>query len=540
MKAPAVYMLASQKNATLYLGVTSDLIARVGQHREAVIDGFSKQYGVKTLVWFEQHETMESAINREMALKKWNRDWKVRLIEKLNPEWRDLWSQITDQLHAGDFAGNPAQLRHPREGGDPVQVSAFSTTSKEPQSSCFYANQQTVSSASLDSRMRGNDDRTSEHARSDTDVSAQNAVDFPGSSTPPRHPRVGGDPVQVSAFSTTSKEPQSSCFYANQQTVSSASLDSRLRGNDDRTSEHARSDTDVSAQNAVDFASNFTPPRHPREGGDPVQVSAFSPWLRAPQSSCFYANQQTVSSASLDSRLRGNDDKVVDCFASNFTPPRHPRVGGDPVQVSAFSPGLKARQSSCFYANQQTVSSASLDSRLRGNDDKVAGNFKVLQELTRKSKCQKTARGFTLIEILLVIGIMAVITTIVAVQVMGSLDSAKVASAGRDLMAAMRYTRGAALLQHQSQAVIFDVEKKTYQVPGKDAVELPEEMEIELFSATEEQLDDKTGAIRFYPDGGSTGGQVKLSVDGRSWTVQVAWLTGDIGLVDSAKVARAR
>lgn len=150
------------------------------------------------------------------------------------------------------------------------------------------------------------------------------------------------------------------------------------------------------------------------------------------------------------------------------------------------------------------------------------------------------ARGFTLIEILLVIGIMAVITTIVAVQVVGSLDSAKVASAGRDLMAAMRYTRGAALLQHQSQAVIFDVEKKTYQVPGKDPVELPDAMEIELFSATEEQLDEKTGAIRFYPDGGSTGGQVKLSVDGRSWTVQVAWLTGDIGLVDSAKAARNR
>lgn len=95
MKAPAVYILASQRNGTLYIGVTSDLIQRIWQHREGVVEGFTEQYEVKTLVWYEQHETMESAISREKQLKKWNRDWKLRLIEKQNPQWLDLWLQIT-------------------------------------------------------------------------------------------------------------------------------------------------------------------------------------------------------------------------------------------------------------------------------------------------------------------------------------------------------------------------------------------------------------------------------------------------------------
>ena len=94
MKQPAVYILASQRNGTLYIGVTSNLVQRVYQHREALADGFSKQYGVKMLVWFEQHDTMESAIAREKAMKKWHRQWKINLIETQNPEWRDLWDDI--------------------------------------------------------------------------------------------------------------------------------------------------------------------------------------------------------------------------------------------------------------------------------------------------------------------------------------------------------------------------------------------------------------------------------------------------------------
>jgi putative endonuclease len=89
-KQPAVYILASDRNGTLYIGVTSDLIARTYEHRAKDIDGFSKRYDVSCLVWFEMHETMESAILREKQLKNWRRAWKIDLIEKDNPLWRDL------------------------------------------------------------------------------------------------------------------------------------------------------------------------------------------------------------------------------------------------------------------------------------------------------------------------------------------------------------------------------------------------------------------------------------------------------------------
>ncbi len=97
MMAPAVYLLASQRNGTLYIGVTSNLIQRIWQHREGLAEGFTKKYGIKTLVWYEQHATMESAITREKALKKWNRAWKLRLIEETNPQWRDLWPEINGE-----------------------------------------------------------------------------------------------------------------------------------------------------------------------------------------------------------------------------------------------------------------------------------------------------------------------------------------------------------------------------------------------------------------------------------------------------------
>ena len=94
MKIPCVYMLASRRNGTLYIGVTSDVVQRVWQHRNDLADGFTKKYGVHRLVWYEVHETMESAIGREKALKKWNRAWKVRLIEEGNPDWVDLYEEV--------------------------------------------------------------------------------------------------------------------------------------------------------------------------------------------------------------------------------------------------------------------------------------------------------------------------------------------------------------------------------------------------------------------------------------------------------------
>jgi putative endonuclease len=87
---PTVYLLTSQRNGTLYVGVTSNLMARIQQHRSGSARGFARDYDVKLLVWFEQHATMESAILREKRIKKWNRAWKLDMIEADNPDWRDL------------------------------------------------------------------------------------------------------------------------------------------------------------------------------------------------------------------------------------------------------------------------------------------------------------------------------------------------------------------------------------------------------------------------------------------------------------------
>ena len=94
MKQPAVYLLATGKRGTLYIGVTSNLIARTWQHREHLVEGFTKRYNVTMLAWYELHGTMESAILREKQLKNWNREWKLRLAQEFNPEWRDLWDDI--------------------------------------------------------------------------------------------------------------------------------------------------------------------------------------------------------------------------------------------------------------------------------------------------------------------------------------------------------------------------------------------------------------------------------------------------------------
>ena len=90
----SVYILASKRNGTLYIGMTDDLVKRVWQHRNGLTRGFTNRHAVKTLVWFELHETRESAFKRERQLKRWNRWWKLSLIERSNPDWRDLWTDI--------------------------------------------------------------------------------------------------------------------------------------------------------------------------------------------------------------------------------------------------------------------------------------------------------------------------------------------------------------------------------------------------------------------------------------------------------------
>lgn len=94
MSKPCVYILATKRNGTLYIGVTSDIARRAWEHRSGVVDGFTDRYGVKSLIYTEFHETMPDAILREKQMKKWRRAWKVELIEKANPDWRDLYEDL--------------------------------------------------------------------------------------------------------------------------------------------------------------------------------------------------------------------------------------------------------------------------------------------------------------------------------------------------------------------------------------------------------------------------------------------------------------
>jgi len=101
VKHPCVYILASRRNGTLYIGVTCDLPWRVSLHKQGLIEGFTKKYGVCILVYYEMHPTMEAAIRREKQLKEWRRLWKIRLIESMNPEWIDLFNEATGEILDG-------------------------------------------------------------------------------------------------------------------------------------------------------------------------------------------------------------------------------------------------------------------------------------------------------------------------------------------------------------------------------------------------------------------------------------------------------
>ncbi len=90
-----VYILASKRNGTLYIGVTNNLVRRIWEHKNDLVEGFTKKYGVHRLVWYEIVDTPLAAITREKQLKKWNRVWKLRLIEEMNPDWKDLYVEIT-------------------------------------------------------------------------------------------------------------------------------------------------------------------------------------------------------------------------------------------------------------------------------------------------------------------------------------------------------------------------------------------------------------------------------------------------------------
>jgi general secretion pathway protein H len=137
------------------------------------------------------------------------------------------------------------------------------------------------------------------------------------------------------------------------------------------------------------------------------------------------------------------------------------------------------------------------------------------------------AKGFTLVELMVVLVIAAVMLALVGTSISRNISGAEMRTAARKLAASLRYTRTHAILTKSQQVFLVDTEAMSYLAPERDAVELPEGMRIELNTARSELTSETAGGIRFYPDGGSTGGNVRLEANGRIYKVNVAWLTGE-------------
>ena len=140
---------------------------------------------------------------------------------------------------------------------------------------------------------------------------------------------------------------------------------------------------------------------------------------------------------------------------------------------------------------------------------------------------KSNAQGFTLVEVLVVLVIAALVLALVGTSISRSISGAEMRNAARKVAANLRYTRTQAILQKTEQVFIVDADAKTYQAPERELVELPEEMRVALTTARSELTGENVGGIRFYPDGGSTGGYVELETDDRIYKVSVAWLTGE-------------
>jgi len=144
----------------------------------------------------------------------------------------------------------------------------------------------------------------------------------------------------------------------------------------------------------------------------------------------------------------------------------------------------------------------------------------------------RAVRGFTLVEILAVVALIALAMTLVAVTIGDGLAGARVKSASRDLVAALRYTRGQAIVKRESQALSIDVDGRRYRAPGRKWVELPRNMEMALETARSEMESESIGRIRFFPDGASTRGNVELSLGEAVWRIEINWLTGEVVVID--------
>lgn len=142
----------------------------------------------------------------------------------------------------------------------------------------------------------------------------------------------------------------------------------------------------------------------------------------------------------------------------------------------------------------------------------------------------RPARGFTLVEVMVVMIIIALVLGLVATSLSRSISGAEAREAARNMVAAIRYTRTQAILRKSEQRFVIDLEARSYAAPGRKTVILPEGIDLQLTTASSEVVADNVGAIRFFPDGGSTGGRVDLNVNGREYVVHVAWLTGEARL----------
>jgi len=125
-----VYILASRRNGTLYIGVSNDVIRRTWEHKNDLVEGFTKKYGVHILVWYELHEDIYAAIAREKRLKRWNRAWKIKLIEKHNSGWNDIYDRLMGEITLPDMPGSPsprftlpAVTDNVRSAGDDIHIS---------------------------------------------------------------------------------------------------------------------------------------------------------------------------------------------------------------------------------------------------------------------------------------------------------------------------------------------------------------------------------------------------------------------------------
>lgn len=144
-------------------------------------------------------------------------------------------------------------------------------------------------------------------------------------------------------------------------------------------------------------------------------------------------------------------------------------------------------------------------------------------------------RGFTLVEILVVIVIMGVIVATIASAMGYSLTGQQMRSASRDLVAALRYTRGQAIVKREPQVLLLNVDDKSYRVANRSPVQLPPQFDLAIETARQEMLSRGEGGIRFYPDGSSTGGNIELSRGDTVWRIDINWLTGEVSLREPGK-----